>query len=318
MSKDILLLDDDPAMLGILEEVLQSSGYHCVTAQRADLALALIVEHPEIAVVISDIIMPETSGLEFVSRLNALDLRHAPPRVLLLTGQPTLEAAVDALRLGVRDFLAKPIRPADLVEAVQRVMEQVSGDRSTAGSRPKEVEDLMRQAGQLAMKLRTLASTSGEDAAPRVARMAVARARMTGVPARQSGPARAGAAALSPAVDESPELAVLETIEHLRRLRAHYAQHRLDDVAWELLLELLRAERLRQRLSVSGLAISVSGVSPTTSQRRINELTSRGYMERIADPQDARRDFVILTGESRALLSDYLARADVYVSARTG
>jgi DNA-binding MarR family transcriptional regulator len=117
---------------------------------------------------------------------------------------------------------------------------------------------------------------------------------------------------------DGPRLEVLDTIEQLRRLRSRFEQHRLDDVAWDLLLELLRAERLRQRLSVSGLAISVTGVSVTTSLRRIHELTTREYMERLADPADARRDFVILTPKSQALLTDYLAQANVYVSALAG
>jgi DNA-binding response OmpR family regulator/DNA-binding MarR family transcriptional regulator len=316
MTTDILLLDDDPAMLGILEGVLQAGGYHCITAQRADTALAVIAEHPGIGVVISDIVMPDIDGLEFVGRLNELQLRHAPPRVLLLTGQPTLELAVDALRLGVRDFLAKPVRPAELIDAVKRVLEQVSGDRNAQASRPKEVEDLMRQADHLAMKLRKLASAGSATAE---ALRPSARARIACVPAvRHPEHRRSGSVAVSATPGDMPRLEVLETIEQLRRLRTRYSQHKLDDVAWDLLLEMLRAERLRQRLSVSGLAISVSGVSPTTSLRRINELAARQYIERIADPQDARRDFVILTARSHALLSDYLSEANVYVSALTG
>jgi DNA-binding MarR family transcriptional regulator len=165
------------------------------------------------------------------------------------------------------------------------------------------------------MKLRKLASTAGNAAEPArpPARARIACAPATGHPE----PNRTGIIAVSAAREDVPQLAVLETIEHLRRLRTRYSQHKLDDVAWDLLLELLRAERLRQRLSVSGLAISVSGVSPTTSLRRINELAARQYIERIADPQDARRDFVSLTAKSRALLGDYLSEANVYVSALT-
>jgi DNA-binding response OmpR family regulator len=319
MSEDILLLDDDPTMLGILEGVLQASGYRCITAQQAPSALALIIEHPGIAVVISDIMMPGIGGLEFVSRLNSLELKQAPPRVLLLTGQPTLESAVDALRLGVRDFLVKPIRPSDLIEAVRRVMDQVRADRAAESPAPPEIQHLMRQAEQLAVKLRTLAFSS-EPGAEAFTRPAPAtRAQIECVTSGGDHAAtRAGVvAAISPPAD-GPKLAVLDTIEHLRRLRARYEDHKLDDVAWDLLLELLRAERLRQRLSVSGLAISISGVSATTSLRRINELAARQYVERVADPEDARRDFVILTAKSRAVLSDYLAQANVYVSALTG
>lgn len=312
MSEDVLLLDDDATMLGILEGVLQASGYTCVSAQHADAALALIAERPGIAVVISDIMMPGISGLEFVARLHALGLKHTP-RVLLLTGQPTLEAAVDALRLGVRDFLVKPIRPADLIDAVRRVMAQVREDHSNSHTQPPQVQELMRQAEELAVKLRNLAFSTADAPEGKSAQAAGG-----AVPAATRETATPPGAAVNASPDDSVRLAVLDTIEQLRRLRSRYEHHRLDDVAWDLLLELLRAERLRQRLSVSGLAISVSGVSVTTSLRRIHELTAREYMERIADPDDARRDFVILTPKSHALLSEYLAQANIYVSALAG
>jgi DNA-binding MarR family transcriptional regulator len=105
-------------------------------------------------------------------------------------------------------------------------------------------------------------------------------------------------------------VSVLDAIDQLSRLRGRYDQHKLDDVAWELLLELLRAERAEQRLSVSALTISVPGVSATTSLRRIGELHARGYVERTPDARDRRRDFVALTPTARSLLADYLARVD--------
>jgi len=115
--------------------------------------------------------------------------------------------------------------------------------------------------------------------------------------------------------DDAAMLSILDTIEQLRRLRSCYEHHNLDDVAWDLLLGLLRAERMQQMLSVSGLAISISGVSATTSLRRMNELAARGYIERIPDPGDARRDFAMLTPKSRELLSNYLAQANTCLSA---
>ena len=106
------------------------------------------------------------------------------------------------------------------------------------------------------------------------------------------------------------KVSVLNTIEQLNRLRDRYDELKLDDVAWDLLLELLRAEQHDQRLSVSGLTVSVQGVSATTSLRRIGELSARGYVARTPDSQDRRRDFVELTATARELLADYLARVD--------
>jgi CheY-like chemotaxis protein/DNA-binding MarR family transcriptional regulator len=107
---------------------------------------------------------------------------------------------------------------------------------------------------------------------------------------------------------------VLDTIEKLRRLRARYDAHKLDDVAWELLLELLRTEQGDHKLSVSALTISIPGVSATTSLRRIGELTTRGYVDRVPDARDGRRDFVALTLKAHELLKDYLADVDRYLN----
>jgi len=107
---------------------------------------------------------------------------------------------------------------------------------------------------------------------------------------------------------------VLDTIEKLRRLRSRYDEHKLDDVAWELLLELLRTEQGEQKLSVSALTISIPGVSATTSLRRIGELTARGYVDRVPDARDGRRDFVALTLKAHELLKDYLADVDHYLA----
>jgi DNA-binding MarR family transcriptional regulator len=106
----------------------------------------------------------------------------------------------------------------------------------------------------------------------------------------------------------------LDTIEKLRRLRSRYDEHKLDDVAWELLLELLRTEQGDHKLSVSALTISIPGVSATTSLRRIGELTARGYVDRVPDARDGRRDFVALTLKAHELLKDYLADVDRYLS----
>ena len=107
---------------------------------------------------------------------------------------------------------------------------------------------------------------------------------------------------------------VLDTIEKLRSLRSRYDEHKLDDVAWELLLELLRTEQGDHKLSVSALTISIPGVSATISLRRIGELTARGYVDRVPDARDGRRDFVSLTLKAHDLLKDYLADVDRYLT----
>jgi CheY-like chemotaxis protein/DNA-binding MarR family transcriptional regulator len=276
---EVLLLDDDPAMLVFLEGVLSHAGYICHI--RTD---------------------PQ----------HGLRLGRPAPPVLLLTAQPSIESAIDALRLGAEDFLLKPVRPAELIEAVAHALSRSRTDRAVGTTRPPQLDQLVRQAEELAGRLRNLADARDlepvDTPAPAPAARQVTGEKAVGHPADRE-----------PAVDrqalEEPAalLCVLDTIEQLRRLRDLYAHHSLDDVEWDLLLELLRAERLQQRMSVSGLTNVIRGASTTTSLRRISQLVARGYIVRIPDASDARRDFASLTSKSNDLLTDYLARANAHL-----
>jgi len=278
-------------MLVFLEDILAPAGYTCHAQTDPQAALSQVAASKQIGLVLSDVYMPGLTGLQFINRLHGLRLNRPAPPVLLLTAQPSVESAIDALRLGAEDFLLKPVRPGDLIAAVAHALSRSRAERDAGRSRSPQIDQLVRQAEELAGRLRNLADA--QDAEP------VA-------PAPMARPAEAEPVAL---------LTVLDTLEQLRRLRDLYAQHSLDEVDWDLLLELLRAERLQQRMSVSDLTLVISGASTTTSLRRINQLVARGYVVRIPDANDARRDFVALTSKSNELLTDYLTRANAHLHA---
>jgi Response regulator containing CheY-like receiver, AAA-type ATPase, and DNA-binding domains len=290
MTWNVLLLDDDETVLSILSATLSGAGYHCYETNSPDQALAAVAKHDSISVVVSDIYMPTMTGFEFVDRLGALQLNRPCPRVLLLTAQPTLQCVVDALRLGVCDFLTKPVKSSDLLNGVKRAMERAMQDRNDYSSPIAKVERLIQQSRDLTEHLRSL-TLAKEMSAP-------------SVPVMQEAEKSAR---------NSADTAVLDTIDTLRQLKNRYAHLKLDDLSWDLLLELARADRRRQRLSVSGLMISVANVSPTTLLRRINDLTERGYVTRIPDPNDARRDFVALTPKANELISEFIDQVFAYI-----
>jgi FixJ family two-component response regulator/DNA-binding MarR family transcriptional regulator len=294
MTEEILLLDDDLTSLTVLEAALGAAGFKCSICSDPQQALILVANRPEIAVVVTDLYMPHMSGLQFADALAALELGRPAPRVLLLTARPSLESAVGALRRGAYDFLVKPVSQAEIADAVSRALERARADRLIQASAAPDVEKLVQRAEELAGELRRLAQPGQ---APQV------KPNIAAELAREA----------APAPPTRTPVSVLDTIEQLRRLRSRYEDHRLDDVGWELLLELLRAEQHEQRLSVSALTISIPGVSATTSLRRIGELASRGYVDRVPDERDGRRDFVSLTSKSRVLLKDYLAQVDSFL-----
>ncbi len=103
----VLVVDDDDAMREMLVELLRDEGYAASEAASVDAALQLASEQ-EFDVVLSDIKMPERSGLELLGEMR--QLRPATP-IVLMTAFGSIDAAVDAMRAGATDYLTKPIKP---------------------------------------------------------------------------------------------------------------------------------------------------------------------------------------------------------------
>lgn len=115
--KPLLLIDDDPVQLRTREAVLRKAGLAVRTASTAESALALLGEAPEeIGAVITDHILPRTSGAEFVRRLRAL--APALP-VIVITGMAGVEEEYTALGVLFRN---KPLPPEELLALVRQVL----------------------------------------------------------------------------------------------------------------------------------------------------------------------------------------------------
>jgi CheY-like chemotaxis protein/DNA-binding MarR family transcriptional regulator len=289
----ILAIDDDPAMLELLRSLLVSNGYACLTASGAEEALRLITVNPDVLLAISDIDMPGMDGITFLERINSRCRPGAAPRVVFLTAHPRIDYAVSALRLGAIDFLTKPVRPQNMMNVIRSAIERVRSERAMSVL-PDQVAMLARQAQELA-------AIAG-----------------TGAGARAAGPQHYSSPERESAGGQAGSLALLGT-NHLRRLRREFPLlGDLDDVAWDLLRELFRAESSGERLSVSSLSLAVEQVSPSTAMRRIQKLAGSGLIVRSLDPTDARRDFVALAANTRSALEGYLERVAKEFAAGAG
>ena len=101
----LLIVDDDQGTLASLSRAFALEGYTTVTATSGRRALERLQEEP-VDAVLSDVVMPEKDGIEFLTQLKKL----APEvPVVLMSGQATLETAVKATRLGALDFVEKPV-----------------------------------------------------------------------------------------------------------------------------------------------------------------------------------------------------------------
>ncbi|MEO5356302.1 MAG: response regulator [Nitrospirae bacterium YQR-1] len=114
----ILIVDDDIFLLKSSMMILKSEGYDVDTEPESRIALERIPKG-EYDIIISDIRMPNITGLELIAEMRKRNLEEP---VILMTAYAELPAAIDAIRRGAFDFLLKPYRPEDFILAVDRAI----------------------------------------------------------------------------------------------------------------------------------------------------------------------------------------------------
>ena len=112
----VLVVDDDLAVGRMISRVLEAAGYEVTTVDGGSAAVESIMRLP-FDVVLSDIQMPAMSGVELLSVIRAYDL-DVP--VILMTGEPTVETAMEAVSLGAIQYLQKPTPSDVLLKAVEQ------------------------------------------------------------------------------------------------------------------------------------------------------------------------------------------------------
>ena len=109
----VLVADDDEPVRFVIAETLAMAGFEVQQAEGGDEALGHLAARRFDAVV-SDIAMPRMTGIELLRRIRALDFDL---QVILLTGRPSLETAVEAVQAGALRYLQKPVSAAELTKA---------------------------------------------------------------------------------------------------------------------------------------------------------------------------------------------------------
>ncbi|MGA2263338.1 MAG: sigma 54-interacting transcriptional regulator, partial [Acidobacteriota bacterium] len=117
----VLVVDDAPDTLEILDRNLSLHGYQVFTAPGVAEALRILVSAP-IDLVITDLKMPRGSGLDLIRHIRE-NLENT--EVMMITGYASIGGAVDAVRSGAEDYLAKPFTDEELLAAVERTLDKV-------------------------------------------------------------------------------------------------------------------------------------------------------------------------------------------------
>lgn len=115
--QQLLLVDDEEDALLELAELLEGENFCCFTATSVTLALQQLTQHPDIALVITDLRMPEESGIELIQLLrNHTSRQHLP--VIVISGHADMNDVSDLLRLQVLDLFRKPIYHVRLINTL--------------------------------------------------------------------------------------------------------------------------------------------------------------------------------------------------------
>jgi DNA-binding response OmpR family regulator len=132
----VLLVDDDPDLVRLIQHVLKSQGYG--PARQVGTGREALESLDDIDIVLLDQQLPDTSGLDV---LEAIRTRPAAPAVILVTGHGNESLVASALRRGVDDYLAKD---AALTELLPQILERVRRTRELKKALAAAEEELVR------------------------------------------------------------------------------------------------------------------------------------------------------------------------------
>lgn len=121
-TSKILVVDDEPANLRLVEKILNASGYGDVLLVDDPRKVLDQFQQHEVDLVLLDLNMPHLDGYQVMQLLQELDRPIMPP-ILVLTAQSSREFKLKALGLGARDFVTKPFDQAELLARVRNLLE---------------------------------------------------------------------------------------------------------------------------------------------------------------------------------------------------
>jgi DNA-binding NtrC family response regulator len=125
-QRTVLAVDDNPESLEVFQRHLEKAGFRVYTAPGVSEALA-VLETTSIDLVLTDYKMPRVSGLDLVRHVRE-NLKDT--EVIMVTGYASIGGAIEAIKTGAEEYLAKPFTEEELLAAVRRVLEK--GDRRRA------------------------------------------------------------------------------------------------------------------------------------------------------------------------------------------
>ena len=141
MKIRVLLVDDEPDFVESLSQSLQIRDFDVKTSLSGDEALDLI-QKQDFDVIVLDVLMPGKDGIETLREIKTI---KPLLNVIMLTGNTTVETAIEGMKLGAYDYLMKPTETEDLVEKITRAHNLKSEHEERI--RRAEIENIVKRRG---------------------------------------------------------------------------------------------------------------------------------------------------------------------------
>jgi DNA-binding response OmpR family regulator len=142
-SHSILIIDDEPNLRRSLGLILQRAGYSVTTASNASEAIQLL-QAGAYDLTFLDIKLPDQNGIQLLPQIKEI---YPDMPVLILTAHATLDTAIEAVRLGARDYLIKPIDPETILSRVESILSE---------HKPKRRREIATQLQSLLAELQSM------------------------------------------------------------------------------------------------------------------------------------------------------------------
>ena len=127
----ILIVEDDPAFRKFMHEALDKPKFEVLEAEDADSALKLL-SGKLVDLVITDMCMPGKSGIDLLGEVKGT-WPHIP--VIIITGMPQIESAVESIRIGAFDYVSKPFELDEFSKTVESALNCARTSASLSGSK---------------------------------------------------------------------------------------------------------------------------------------------------------------------------------------
>jgi putative nucleotidyltransferase with HDIG domain len=118
---NLLIVDDDPNVLAILQEMLEGGAYNLISAYSLAEAQS-IIRRQNINIVLTDLMLGDGTGFDLLLEVKRF---HPDSQIIIMTGRPTVQDAIDAIKEGAYDYLMKPFSIERVRVTVERAAEKI-------------------------------------------------------------------------------------------------------------------------------------------------------------------------------------------------